>query len=97
MSVTIGEVIVSWQVATLYTTNFLGNATVVLQSAALSFNIFQKIFNPYGLQTPTDFDDLYNQIINKQLQVTEESIAELSVFLINRFILSAEYFFISCV
>jgi len=96
MSVTLGEVVVTREVANLFTDHLLQNATV-LQATALAFNLFQKIFTSYSLSTPSQFDDLCQQIITKQTPVTQDTISKLVLILIDRFILSAQYYFIACV
>src|SRR5271154_628785 len=95
-SVTLGDVVVSWEVSTLFTNQFLHNSTI-LQATVLSFNLFQKIFSSYSLQTPSEFNSLYQGIIMKQTPVTEDTISKLILILIYRFILSAQYYFIACV
>jgi hypothetical protein len=97
MNTTVGNAIfVSWAVDTIYTDQFLANATD-LQTTALAFDVFSKIFQSYQLHPPDDFEELFDEILHGEVPVTDQTIRDLVLMLIDRFLVSAVYFLVACV
>jgi hypothetical protein len=98
MNTTVGDIFISWEVSQLYTNEFLDNATE-LQTTALAFDIFSKIFESYDLHPPEDFQELFDEIIHGEYPgpITNETVTTLVLMLIDRFLVSAIYYLVACV
>ena len=92
----IGNIIISWNVSTLYTDQFLANATE-LQIAVFAFDIFSKVFASYNLHVPDTFQHLYDEVVAGQVPPSADTVQQLTLMLIYRFLVSAVYFLVACV
>jgi hypothetical protein len=96
MNATIGNMVITWDVATMYTDQFLANATE-LQTAVLVFDIFGKVFQSYNIHLPSDFETLFDQVVHGEASPDQNTFTKLVFMLIDRFLVSAVYFLVACV
>jgi hypothetical protein len=95
-NVTIGTTLITWDPQTVYDASFLDNLSTQ-QLVVMVFDVVGKIFESYNLHLTNDYEHLFEELSNGQVETNEDTVAQLIFLLAGRFLVSAVYYLVACV